>query len=92
MKKRKNNYGLNPDTGKPFRAQWEVLYHYLKSKSGRTITQAEATIDFGFSDLAGVVKRIEEHTGVRAGRRWIDVPTRYGGIVSVKQYWIEAAR
>lgn len=86
--KRKNNYGINPSTGKAFKAQWEVLLHYLKVP-GRKITQAQASADFGFTDLAGIVRRIEEHTGIRLARKLIEVKTRYGGITQVKQYWYE---
>ena len=89
MKAKRNNYGINPRTGEPFKAQWEVLHYYLTEKPGRTITQLEATVDFGFTDLAGVILRMYEHTGIRAARRWIVVPTRYNGAVQVKQYWIE---
>lgn len=89
MKAKRNNYGINPRTGEPFKAQWEVLHYYLTERKGRSITQAEATTDFGFTDLAGVIRRIYEHTGIYANRRWISVKTRYNGVVQVKQYWIE---
>jgi hypothetical protein len=85
---KRNQYGTNPRTGKSFRAQWELLLYYLTEKPGRTITQAEATRLLGFTDLAGVIKRIEENTGIRADRREIVVPTRYNGATRVKQYWI----
>ena len=87
--KKRNNYGTNPSTGKPFRAQWEVIYEYLREKPGRTITQGEATQDFGFTRLAAIIKDIEYRVGVTAARRKIVVPTRYGGKVEVSQYWIE---
>ena len=88
-KRKPNKYGINPATGKPFLAQWDVIFHYLTEKPGRTITQREASADFGFSDLAGVIRRIEDRTGIRAARREINVPTRYGGVTGVKQYWID---
>lgn len=76
-------------TGKPFKAQWEVIYEYLREKPGRTITQGEATQDFGFTRLAAIIKDIEYRVGVTPARRKIVVPTRYGGKVEVSQYWIE---
>jgi len=88
MARRRNDYGTNPDTGKPFRAQWEVILHYLREKPGRTITQGSAWIEFGFSRLSALVYTIRKRTGIDLHRRRIEVPTRYNGRVSVTQYFI----
>lgn len=89
MKTRKNTYGINPETGKRFTAQWEVIYHYLKSKPGRGITSLEAITEFGFTRLSAIVKIIEDKTGRALNRADISVGTRYGGIVRVRRYWYE---
>lgn len=89
MARRNNNYGTNPSTGEPFRAQWEVIYEYLREKPGRKITSGEAINEFGFTRLSAIIYTIRERTGITPARRSIDVPTRYGGLVTVTQYWIE---
>lgn len=89
MKTRKNIYGVNPDTGKRFNAQWEVIYHYLKSHPGRGITSLEAITEFGFTRLSAIVKVIEKNTGYTLQRADIAVGTRYGGVVRVRRYWYE---
>ncbi len=89
MKTKKNIYGINPETGERFKAQWEVIWHYIKSKPGRGITSLEAINEFGFTRLSAIIKRIEEITGYTARRADIFVGTRYGGIVRVRRYWYE---
>lgn len=89
MKTKKNIYGINPETGERFNAQWEVIYYYLKSKPGRCITSLEAITEFGFTRLSAIVKKIEDKTGRALNRAYIAVGTRYGGIVRVRRYWYE---
>lgn len=89
MKTKKNIYGINPETGERFNAQWEVIYHYLKSKPGRCITSLEAITEFGFTRLSAIVKKIEDKTGRALNRAYIAVGTRYGGIVRVRRYLYE---
>lgn len=88
MKQKRNNYGVNPETGERFAGQYEVLAYYLKEKPGRKITSLEAITEFGFTRLSGVVKYLEYRTGIRLERKKIIVPTRYGGAVPVMQYWM----
>ena len=89
MKAKKNNYGINPETGERFKAQWEVIWHYIKSKPGRGITSLEAIKEFGFTRLSAIIFKIEKKTGYCARRADILVGTRYGGIVKVRKYWYE---
>lgn len=89
MARRNNYYGINPATGEPFKAQWEVIYQYLREKRGRKITSGQAINDFGFTRLSAIIYTIRERTGITPARRSIDVPTRYGGLVSVTEYWLE---
>lgn len=85
----RNDYGINPETGKPFRAQWEVIYQYLREKPGRTITQGDAWVEFGFSRLSAIVYAIRKRLGVTLRRRSIEVPTRYNGRVTVTEYYLD---
>lgn len=89
MKTKKNIYGINPETGERFNAQWEVIYHFLKSCPGRGITSLGAITEFGFTRLSAIVKIIEDKTGRALNRADIAVGTRYGGIVRVRRYWYE---
>lgn len=86
--RKKNNYGISPVTGKPFRSQWEVIYHYLTERPGHSITSLEAIHEFGFTRLSAIIYTIRERTGVEAARCKTVVPTRYGGAVEVTRYWI----
>lgn len=88
MKQKRNNYGVNPETGKRFAGQYEVIAYYLKEKKGRTITSMEAITEFGFTRLSGIVKYLEYRTGIRLEREKVTVPTRYGGLVQVTKYWM----
>ena len=87
MKEKKNNYGTNPETGAQFKTQWEVIFQYLKE--GNSITSREAAAEFGFTRLSDIIYKIEKHTGRRADRELIFVPTRYGGEARVARYWFE---
>lgn len=89
MKQKRNKYGINPETGERFKAQWEVILFYLREEAGRTITSMEAITEFGFTRLSGIVKQIEYRKGIVLSRCRINVPTRYGGVVSVSKYWYE---
>lgn len=91
MKERRNKYGINPETGERFKAQWEVILFYLREKKGRSITSMEAITEFGFTRLSGIVKQIEYRANIVLSREAIVVPTRYGGAVRVARYWYEKA-
>ncbi|MBO7509812.1 MAG: hypothetical protein J6T35_01390 [Bacteroidales bacterium] len=89
MKVKRNKYGINPETGKVFHAQWEVILHYLREFPTRGITSLEAIHEFGFTRLSAVVYQIKERAGIILPRAKVIVPTRYGGAVEVTRYWIE---
>ena len=81
-------YGHKAD-GTALKTQWETILYLLQSEPGRTIRQWEATKDFGFTDLAGIVKKIHYRTGIFLKRRDVQVKTRYGGTTYVTEYWYE---
>ena len=81
-------YGYKAD-GTALKTQWETILYLLQSEPGRTIRQWEATKDFGFTDLAGIVKKIHYRTGIFLKRRDVQVKTRYGGTTYVTEYWYE---
>lgn len=87
MKGKKNKYGINPLTGERFKAQWEVILHYLRHDA-KYITSMEAITDFGFTRLSDIIYKIEHRANIRCERERIFVPTRYGGRVSVARYWL----
>lgn len=81
-------YGKRAD-GSELKTQWETILYYLQSNPGKTISQWEATKEFGFTDLAGIVKKIHYRTGIFLNRKEVQVKTRYGGTTYITQYWFE---
>ena len=67
--------------------QRQVILDWLNK--GNTITSKQAIDMFGITRLSAVIMQIEMATGKAPNRRDIIVPTRYGGSVRVRQYWIE---
>lgn len=88
MKRKKNNYGINPATGKRFNAQWEVILQYLRENPQKGITSLEAIHEFGFTRLSAIVWQIKRRADIELPRAKVIVPTRYGGAVEVTRYWL----
>ena len=82
------HYGFTKD-GKELKTQWETILYYVREE-GKRITQWQAIEQFGFTDLAGIVKKIEYRTGIVLRRRKFLVGTRYGATTFVTQYWYDA--
>ena len=88
MKRKKSDYGINPETGKRFNAQWEVILCYLRKNKKNGITSLEAIRYFGFTRLSAVVYQIKKRADIELLRAKVIVPTRYGGAVEVTRYWL----
>ena len=84
------HYGFTKE-GKELKTQWETILYYVREE-GKRITQWQAIEQFGFTDLAGIVKKIEYRTGIVLRRRKFSVGTRYGATTFVTQYWYEENR
>lgn len=69
-------------------AQWQVILYYLSEHPDEKITSWWAIREFGFTRLSGVVKQIEERTGIVLARRRQEVITRYGAKTFVTEYWL----
>lgn len=82
-------YGFRAD-GSELLTQWDTILYHLYT-TGERITQWQASRDFGFTDLAGIVKRLEEHHGITLHRRRIEVTTRYGATTFINEYWLDPA-
>lgn len=83
----RKSYGKRAD-GTEMTAQWQVILYYLTEHPGEKITSWWAIREFGFTRLSGVVKQIEERTGIVLARRRREVITRYGAKTFVTEYWL----
>ena len=81
------HYGYTKE-GKDLKTQWETILNFVKE--GHRITQWQAYEEFGFTDLAGIVKKIHYHTGIFLKRRNLEKTTRYGGKTLITEYWYDA--
>ena len=64
-------------------AKYSILRYLLE---GNTLTNRQA-YEFGSTCLNSLVSKACKTYGLKIPRKWIEVPTRYGKKVSVKQYW-----
>ena len=73
-------------TTQPKKSQTERLLAWMQV--GGYVTRLSAVTDFGIFELSTRIGEIEAR-GHIVSRQKIKVPTRFGGVVPVMQYWIE---